>query len=150
VESETGKELLCEVHHSAEMGKDSIVALLPKVSNEQLRLDMMTQLDGYLHFSARAGSELSLCHAKPKSEKKSKKFAASMGIAAETMFDSSASHIAELITKGSSADIMTITRAVNKAKGRGGEIIPNADAFSMCNELVSFENSNIERMKKYL
>ena len=148
--SASKNELYCEIYRSAKMGTESILSLLPKVENDSQRADMTTQMNGYGKFAERAKSGLSLCNAHAEEEKKSKVFAAKTGIAAETMFDSSASHIAELMIRGSNADIISITRAQNQAT-HGKERIPTTDeAYSLSCELIDFENRSIERMKKYL
>ncbi len=144
------KEMYCEVYRSSKMGTESIMALLPKVENEQLRADMVTQMNGYGSFAERAKNGLSEAHIEAQEEKKSKVFAAKSGIAAETLFDSSASHIAELMIRGSGADIVSITRSQNEATHGQVRISEATPAFRLCSELVDFENQNIERMKKYL
>ncbi len=146
------KEMYCEVYRSAKMGTESILALMPKVDNEQLRADMTLQMNGYGGFARRAEDGLARGSARPEEEKKSKVLAAKSGIAAETMFDTSASHIAELMIRGSGADIVSITRAQNEAT-HGDEsvrITGETEAYKLCSELVAFENDSIERMKKYL
>lgn len=144
------KEMYCEVYRSSKMGTESILALMPKVENEQLKADMVTQMNGYGSFAERAKSGLAQGHVTAEEEKKSKVFAAKSGIAAETLFDSSTSHIAELIIRGSGADIVSITRSQNEATHGQTRISEETPAYKLCSELVEFENQNIERMKKYL
>ena len=144
------KEMYCEVYRSTKMGTESILALMPKVENEQLKADMVTQMNGYGSFAERAKSGLALDHVEAKEEKKSKVFAAKSGIAAETMFDTTPSHIAELIIRGSGAGIISITRSQNEATHGQERISEVTPAYQLCSELVDFENQNIERMKKYL
>ena len=144
------KEMYCEVYRNSKMGTESILALMPKVENEQLKADMVTQMNGYGNFAERAKSGLSSGNVKPEEEKKSKVFAAKSGIAAETLFDSTSSHIAELMIRGSGADIVSITRAQNEATHGQTRIDEPTEAFKLCSELIDFENQSIERMKKYL
>ena len=144
------KEMYCEVYRSSKMGTESILALMPKVENKQLRADMVTQMNGYGSFAQRAEQGLAGEHITPQEEKKSKVFAAKSGIAAETLFDSSPSHIAELMIRGSGADIVSITRAQNEATHGQERISSETEAYKLCSELVEFENQSIERMKKYL
>ena len=142
--------MLCEIYRSAKMGTESLLAIMPKVKNDQLRADITTQLNGYGQFAERAESGLSRSNVQVKDEKKSKVFAAKTGIAAETMFDSSPSHVAELIIRGSEADVVSITRTQNEATHGTERISGNTEAYNLCSELIGFENANIERMKKYL
>lgn len=148
--SASKNELYCEIYRSAQMGTESILTLLPKVENESQRADMTLQMNGYGKFAERAKSGLTLCNARAEEEKRSKVLAAKAGISAETMFDSSTSHIAELMIRGSGADIISITRAQNQAL-HGKERIPqNDDAYMLSFELIDFENRSIDNMKKYL
>ena len=144
------KEMYCEVYRSSKMGTESILALMPKVENEQLRADMVTQMNGYGGFADRAKQGLASAGMTAEEEKKSKVFAAKSGIAAETLFDTRPSHIAELMIRGSGADIVSITRAQNEATHGKVRIDTPTEAYRLCSELVDFENQSIERMKKYL
>ncbi len=144
------KEMYCEVYRSSKMGTESILALMPKVENEQLRADMVTQMNGYGGFADRAKQGLASAGMTAEEEKKSKVFAAKSGIAAETLFDTTPSHIAELMIRGSGADIVSITRAQNEATHGKVRIDTMTEAYRLCSELVDFENQSIERMKKYL
>lgn len=144
------KEMYCEVYRSTTMGTESILALMPKVENEQLKADMVTQMNGYGSFAERAKRGLESEHVTPEEEKKSKVFAAKSGIAAETMFNSTPSHIAELVIRGSGAGIVSITRSQKEATHGQTRISEPTEAYKLCSELVDFENQNIERMKKYL
>ncbi len=143
-------EMYSEVYRSSGMGTESILALMPKVKNDMLKRDMTTQLNGYGDFRTRAQAGLTSCGSMAEDEKKSKIVAAKTGIAAETILDSSASHIAELMIRGSEADIVSITRAQNQASHGQSRISDETDAYKLCSELISFENASIERMRKYL
>lgn len=144
------KELYSEIYRSSKMGIESILALMPKVKNDAQRQDMTAQMNGYGSFAERAERGLTRCNAKAEEEKKLKVLAAKTGIAAETMFDTSPSNIAELMIRGSGADIISLTRAQNEAT-HGQKRIPVTDeAYTLSAEMINFENQSIERMKKYL
>lgn len=144
------RELYAEIYRSSKMGTESILALLSKVDNDSLRCDMTNQMNGYGSFAERAERGLTRCNATAKEEKKAKVIAAKTGIAAETMFDTSPSNIAELIIRGSGVGIVSITRAQNEATHGQCRIPTTAEAYTLSAELIDFENQNIERMKKYL
>ncbi len=144
------QELYSEIYRSSKMGTESILTLLSKVDNDSLRHDMTAQMNGYGSFTERAERGLTRCNAKAKEEKKTKVIAAKTGIAAETMFDTSPSNIAELMIRGSGADIISITRAQNEATHGQCRIPVTNEAYALSEEMITFENQNIERMKKYL
>ncbi|MCD8315728.1 MAG: hypothetical protein LUD44_08900 [Firmicutes bacterium] len=143
-------EMYSEIYRSAGMGTESILALMPKVKNDMLKRDMTAQMNGYGDFRSRAEAGLASCGRIAEDEKKSKVAAAKTGIAAETMIDSSASHIAELMIRGSNADIVSITRAQNQASHGEVRISNETEAYKLCSELIAFENDSIERMRRYL
>ncbi len=149
-QTDTAAELYAEVHRSAGMGIESILALMPKVKSEELRADMTSQMNGYGSLRERAENGLTRCEAKAEKESPAKTFAARMGIAAETVLDTSSSHIAELMIRGSGADIISITRAQNKALHGPSRIGTDCDAVTLSNEIIDFENQSIDKMKKYL
>ncbi len=148
--TDTAAELYSEVHRSASMGIESILALMPKVTSAPLKSDMTAQMNGYGTLRERAENGLTRCEAKAEKESPAKTFAARMGIAAETMLDTSPSHIAELMIRGSGTDIVSITKAQNKALHGPSRISADDDAVKLSNEVIEFENKSIEKMKKYL
>lgn len=147
---DTAAELYAEVRRSSVMGIESILTLMPKIECDELKSDMTAQMNGYGLFRERAESGLSLCNAEAEKEKASKVLAARMGIAAETILDTSSSHIAELMIRGSGADIISITRAQNKATHGPSRISPDDSAYALASDIIDFENQSIDRMKKYL
>lgn len=144
------KDMYGEIYRSAKSGADTILALLPRVKNEQLMGELTTQLDGYLSFASRAESGLAQCHEKPKEVSKAKTFATKAGIAAETMFDASPSHIAELLIRENSDDVVSLDRARNKAERSIEPSASVSEAYELGGELLSFRKKNLERMRKYL
>ncbi len=148
--ADTAAELYAEVRRSSAMGIESILSLMPKVECDELKSDMTAQMNGYGLFRRRAESGLSLCNAEAEKEKSGKVWAARMGIAAETILDTSSSHIAELMIRGSGADIISITRAQNKAMHGPSRIDSSDGACELAKEVIAFENQSIDRMKKYL
>ncbi len=147
---DTAAELYAEVHRSASMGIESILALMPKVNSDALKSDMTAQMNGYGALRKRAEHGLTECDAKAEKESPAKVFAARMGIAAETVLDTSSSHIAELMIRGSGADIISITRAQNKALHGPSRIGEDNAAYALSRDVIDFENESIDRMKKYL
>lgn len=94
-------ELYSQLYKNLRMGADSILGLLPKVKNDGLRSDMTVQLSGYDRFSARAEQILRDAGIEPKEENIVTKLSAKVGMAMNTMADTTSGHIAEMMIEGS-------------------------------------------------
>ena len=142
---ETTEEFfLGEIYKNAKMGADSIINLLPKVSDDALRSAMTMQLDGYEKYAARAARALEGRDVTPKEETLMVRLSAKMGMAFNTMISTSTSHIAEMMIEGSNMGITDMTKLVNNYDTQDSE------AVRLAREIISFEEHNIEILKRYL
>lgn len=66
------------------------------------------------------------------------------GVKANTMFNTSTSHIAELLIQGSNRGLTSMWKAINHHENAGNV------SMEIAKELMDFEEKNIERLKKYL
>ena len=66
------------------------------------------------------------------------------GVRANTMLNTSTSHIAELMIQGSNRGLTSMWKAVNHYENAGNI------SMEIAKELMDFEEKNIERLKKYL
>lgn len=137
---------LKEIYKNTKMGADSIINLLPKVKEDSLRSAMTMQLDGYEKYAARAQKELDARGDTAKEENVMTRLSARVGMAFNTMLDSTTSHIAEMMIEGSNMGITDMTRLLNNFE------IGNTDspAVRLAREVLRFEEHNLEMMKPYL
>ena len=98
---ENGKSLAAEIYKNTKMGADSITDLIGHVENEKLRVEMTSELDRYEELASRAAKLSRDRGEEPKEEGALAKAAVKMSMAVNTMTDSSASHIAEMMMQGS-------------------------------------------------
>ncbi|MGN1047780.1 MAG: hypothetical protein ACI4QZ_04150 [Eubacteriales bacterium] len=139
-------EMLCYIFKNVKMGSDAIVTLMPKVENNEFRGALTKQLSGYERFASEAEKQLTPMGIEPKEEPMMKKMSSKMGIAMNTMTDSSVGHMAEMLIQGSTMGIIDMTKHVREFEGEGcGE-----EALRLGRELISFEQNNIEKMKEFL
>lgn len=143
-ETITEESFLGAIYKNAKMGADSIINLLPKVSDDALRSAMTMQLDGYEKYAARAARELESREVTPKEETLMVRLSAKMGMAFNTMISVSTSHIAEMMIEGSNMGITDMTKLVNNYDTR------DSAAVRLAREIISFEEHNIEILKRYL
>ena len=135
-----------EIYKNTKMGADSIINLLPHIKNDALRSVVTMQLDGYEKYAARAAAALRDRGKEPKEENLITRVSARMGMAVNTMIDSTTSHVAEMMIEGSNMGITDMTKLLNDHEPRG----TSPDAVRLARELVSFEEHNLEMLKRYL
>ena len=79
----------------------------------------------------------------PKEENLLTKLSSKMGVMMNTMIDATSSHIAQMIIEGCSMGITELIKAIHAHDEKD-------DAEKLAREVVSFEESCTENMKKYL
>lgn len=137
---------LGEIYKSSKMGADAIISLLPHIKEDGLRSVVTMQLDGYEKYAARAAAALEARGLAAKQENLVTRLSSRAGIAINTLLDSTLSHIAELLIEGSNMTITEMTRLLNDHEARG----KSKDAVRLANEVVRFEEHNLEMLRRYL
>ena len=139
-------ELLGKLFKNMNMGKDSTLDLLEKVSDTQLKSDMTLQLNGYEGFIGKINEHLEACGEQAKEENFITKMSAKVGTTFNTLMDDSPSHIADMMIQGSTMGMTDTTKLLRDYE--------NTDAseatLSIARSIINFEEENIERMKKHL
>ncbi len=135
-----------EIYKNTKMGADSIINLLPHIKNDALRSVVTMQLDGYEKYAARAAMALRERGQEPKEENLLARVSARMGMALNTMIDSTTSHVAEMMIEGSNMGITDMTKLLNDHEPRG----TSPEAVRLAREVVTFEEHNLEMLKRYL
>ena len=111
-----------------------------------MRSVMTLQLDGYEKYAARAAKALEERGVDAKEENLFTRLSARMGMAINTMIDSTTSHIAEMMIQGSNMGITDLTKLLNDHTPRG----TGKEAVRLAREVIAFEESNLEMLKRYL
>ena len=133
------------IYKNAKLGADSIINLLPKVEDDAMRSVMTAQLDGYERYAACAARALKKKGVEPREENIMTRFSAKMGMAFNTMLDSTGTHIAEMMLEGSNMGIVDLTRLLNHYSPT-----QDSEAVRLAREVVRFEEGNLEQLKRYL
>lgn len=144
-ETITEEAFLDAIYKNAKMGADSIINLLPKVEDDAMRSVMTAQLDGYERYAACAARALKKKGVEPREENIMTRFSAKMGMAFNTMLDSTGTHIAEMMLEGSNMGIVDLTRLLNHYS-----LAQDSEAVRLAREVVRFEEGNLEQLKRYL
>lgn len=139
-------ELLQDIYANVKMGSESIINIMPRVNNSEMKAEMTAQLNEYEKYAALAKKKLDSKGVAAKEESMMTKMSAKMGMNMQTMIDSSSSHIAEMMVQGSTMDVTDLLQKVS-AYSRYSEC---DDAIAFAKDIVSFEEKNVEKMKQFL
>lgn len=137
-------ELLKDIYQDAKMGEETLKTLLKTIESGQIKSDLQAQMAGYAEFYGKAQKELAKLHADPEEVGPLTKASSFLGVKMNAMLDRSPSHVAEMTIQGSTMGIVSTTESLNKHPEAGKE------AKRLANDVLSFEQKNIERMKAYL
>lgn len=136
--------ILNQINTGIKMGMDSISNISEKVSDENLKNDLLFQYDKYNEILNRVNSELKNYDDFPKELPPMQKTMGYIEIQMSTLNDSSNSHIAEMLIKGTN---MGIIKGV-KLKNRNPGIEPTIS--NILDDFIQFQENNVEKLKKYL
>ena len=128
------------------MGSDSIVKLLPKVSDGKFKTDLTDQLNGYESFAAKAKSRLKDMGSEAKEENPMVNLWSSIGMTMSTLTDSTDSHLAQMIAEGSN---MGVTDGIKLLRDYENTNVSEG-ALKLVRDVISFEEKNVERAKSYI
>ena len=96
-EVEASATLLDSMYKNVRMGADSILDLIPKVTDEKMRHELVYQLGHYEEFSSKLKNMLSAMGKDISDEGTLARLGTKMSVAINTMIDSTPSHIAEMM-----------------------------------------------------
>ena len=139
-------EMLEQLYKNIKMGSDSIVKLLDKVSDGKFKTDLTDQINGYEGFAAKVKARLKEMGEEAKEENVMVKFWSNIGMAMNTLTDSSDSHIAQLIAEGST---MGITDGIKLLRHYENTNVSES-ALKLIRDVIEFEERNLERAKSYI
>ena len=138
--------LLEELYKNIKMGADSIINLMPKVSGGELRDEMTAELNRYEDFAKKIADLLYDEGETPKEENVMTKMMSKVGMAMNTMIDSTDSHIAQMMIEGATMGITENTKLLRQYENKGC----SEKALSLTKDTIKFMEDTVERMKAYL
>ena len=136
------EELLNEVYKNTIMGRDSIINLLDKVSDNGLRSEMTDELSVYRRYAKEASEKLGERGLKPKELPMTAKMGAKMGMVMNTMLDTTTSHLAEMMINGATMGVIDLEKKLND----GGD----GEAERLARDVLRFEKETAERLSTFL
>ena len=146
VKAKATTDLLVTVYKNVKMASDSILNVMPKVKNEQLKSQMTVELSAFEAFASRAAKLLADEGKTPEEDGVLAKLGAKWGTIMNTMMDQSTSHLAEMMIEGATMGVTDLTREIREVENRD----VSESALRLARDVCAFEEKIIEEMKNYL
>ena len=145
---ENSKEvsMLENLYKNTKMGSDSAIKILDKADGREFKGAITEQLNGYERFSERISNRLHELGYKEKEEGIMAKMGVSIGMAMNTIMDSSDSHLAQMTVEGSTMGITDTLKILRDYENTN----VSECAIKIARDIVSFEEKNVETMKGFI
>ena len=138
-------DFIGEVYRNASIALKSISDVMPEIENEELRYEIHDQYEGYEKFISELTSYMKEKGYEIKDIGAMKKAMMWSAIKMNTAFDSTHSHIAEIMIKGTVMGITELTKIINETK-----CLSDEKALDFAKRLLSMEENSEERLKQHL
>ena len=135
--------LLNELYKNTTMGKDSLINLMDKASDPEMRAEMTREIERYEEYANRASDLLAERGLKPEEPGMMAKAGSKIGMAFNTMLDTTTSHIAEMMINGATMGIINIEKQFNENN-------PTGEARKLAEEILDFEKSTADNLARFL
>lgn len=133
-----------EIQRNTEMAMKAIDSILDKVYDDQLAMQISRQNLKYSELHNEALKQLVTAKAEPYRSNYISDIMLKMGIHSNTLLNTSTSHIAELMIKGSNNGVLEMEKVLNQNEEAGEKSV------ALAKQLLDFEAKNIDHLKKYL
>lgn len=137
-------ELLREIQKNTEMGMHAVDVMSNKVYDDNMALMLARESFKYGELHDRAKAQLLAAKQRPDPENKVSRMMITAAIQGNTLLNSSTSHLAELMIRGSNMGLSNLWKAMNHNMQAGDQSV------ELAKELMDFEENNIKELKKYL
>ncbi len=137
-------EILIHIVKSTDMGMSGINDILPKVSDEKLKTELLREREEYLSIHKEACEIMRERGEEAEGVGVLAKDSSRMMTEMQTAFDSSASKLAEMMIKGTT---MGVTKSIKKLNDYTGN---DEKVRSLCERLARCEEARINNLKAFL
>lgn len=137
-------KVLQEIQKNTEMAMRAIDTLSGKVYDDNFAIQLSKQSLRYSDIHNKAMDKIIEAKSEPYASTGFENMMLVGGIHMNTILNTSTSHIAEMMIQGSNRGLTEIWKAMNTYE-KASHV-----SMEIANELVDFEEKNIERLKKYL
>ena len=145
-EKNATESLLGELYKEMKMGANSITDILSRVTDGNFRTELTRQIEEYGKFSKTAHDRLCDCGVTPKEENLMARMSAKLGMAMNTMTDSTTSHLAQMVIEGNTMGITELTRLVREHENTSC----SEETLALTRDAIRFLEDAVERTKEFL
>ena len=138
--------LLEAMYKNVRMGADSIIDIMPKVIDEDLRSELTSELERYDEFSKEIEKIFLNIGKEAKDQGIFAKFGTKMSVAVNTLVDVTTSHIAEMMIQGGTMGITDATKLLREYETTSC----SEDVLDLTRRIIKYEEETVERLKKFL
>lgn len=137
-------KVLREVQRNTKMAMKAIDTIGERVYDDDLSMHIARESMKYADIYNKATDRLLYGRAASYRENGFQDMMLKGGVRANTMLNTSTSHIAELLIQGSNRGLTSMWKAINHNENAGNV------SMEVAKELMDFEEKNIEKLKQYL
>ncbi len=137
-------KVLREVQRNTKMAMKAIDTITDRVYDDDLSMHITRESMKYAELYNKATDRLLNGRAASYRENGIQDMMLKGGVRANTMLNTSTSHIAELLIQGSNRGLTSMWKAINHNENAGNV------SMEIAKELMDFEEKNIEKLKQYL
>ena len=137
-------EMLNSIYQNASMASQSIETLLPKVDYPDLNSSLSHQQSVYNSIASHASQLLYDYDNQPKDTNPIERAALWAGVQLNSLFDSSPSHIAQMVIDGSKMGVTDMSKRMMEYYGCDKPVE------GLANELMTYEQASMEELKRFL
>ena len=138
--------VLQAVYKCGKMGTESGISILKRVKDDEMRRDMTEIIDGYQKICATSSEKLMKMGVTPEDSDLLVKAGSKIGMAVNTMIDSTSSHLAEMVIQGANMGITDLQGSLNRYRDSSC----SSEALKEAENGIKFNQQVVEDMKKYL
>ena len=139
-------DLVGEVYRNVKMAEESILDLMPKVKDENLKSALTAQLSVYSGFASRAAKLLDDEGATPDDGGMMAKMGAKWGIMMNTMKDSTTEHLIQMMIEGTTMGVGELLRWIRESENK----CVSEAALKLAREVCAYEEKTVEDLKGML
>ncbi len=136
--------MLRNVQKNAELAMKAVDTVSDKIYDDALALQLSRQSLKYSELRNQAAGRLLSAHIEPAKANVVEGMMVAGGLHTGTLFNTSTSHIAELVIQESSKKISKLCQSLHKYENAGEE------ALEIAREFMDFEEQNIRQLRKFL
>lgn len=142
---EKNLKILNQIHKATKMGMDSISFVSEKLDDEKLKNNLSFQYTQYGQVMDRVNKLYENYGEIPEDKNIMDTVMGWTGVQMNTITDKTPSHIAEIMIQGTTMGIIEGRKLINNETNQ-----VNQDVKDLLNNFVTFQENNVEQLKKFL